>query len=94
VILFGGPPCQGFSTSNQRTRNKENQNNWLFLEFFRISDIVKPDWIVIENVAGITHTANGDFLSLITSQLDAEGIILPLACFKLLNMVFHKNAKV
>jgi DNA (cytosine-5)-methyltransferase 1 len=23
-ILFGGPPCQGFSTSNQKTRNKEN----------------------------------------------------------------------
>ncbi|WP_085502783.1 DNA cytosine methyltransferase [Paracoccus sp. J56] len=24
VVLFGGPPCQGFSTSNQRTRNKQN----------------------------------------------------------------------
>jgi DNA (cytosine-5)-methyltransferase 1 len=69
VILFGGPPCQGFSTSNQRTRNTSNRNNWLFLEFFRVSDIVDPDWIVIENVAGITHTANGHFLSLITSQL-------------------------
>jgi len=23
-VLFGGPPCQGFSTSNQRTRNSEN----------------------------------------------------------------------
>jgi len=72
VILFGGPPCQGFSTSNQRTRNKENQKNWLFLEFFRISDLVEPEWIVIENVAGIMHTANGDFLTLITSQLDAR----------------------
>lgn len=29
-ILFGGPPCQGFSTSNQKTRNKKNDNNWLF----------------------------------------------------------------
>lgn len=73
VILFGGPPCQGFSTSNQRTRNRENKNNWLFLEFFRISDIVKPDWVVIENVAGITHTENGDFLSLIASQLNVRG---------------------
>jgi len=23
-IIFGGPPCQGFSTSNQKTRSKEN----------------------------------------------------------------------
>ena len=23
-ILFGGPPCRGFSTSNQRTRNTSN----------------------------------------------------------------------
>ena len=26
-ILFGGPPCQGFSTSNTKTRNSENTNN-------------------------------------------------------------------
>lgn len=73
VILFGGPPCQGFSTSNQRTRNKENATNWLFLEFFRISDLICPDWLVIENVAGITHTANGDFLRHIYEQLDSRG---------------------
>src|SRR5690606_24550840 len=23
-LVFGGPPCQGFSTSNQKTRNKAN----------------------------------------------------------------------
>jgi DNA (cytosine-5)-methyltransferase 1 len=28
-ILFGGPPCQGFSRSNHRTRNRINPNNWL-----------------------------------------------------------------
>ena len=25
TVLFGGPPCQGFSTSNQRTRNTANR---------------------------------------------------------------------
>ena len=24
LVLFGGPPCQGFSTSNQKTRNRSN----------------------------------------------------------------------
>ncbi len=29
-IVFGGPPCQGFSTSNTMTRNMQNPNNSLF----------------------------------------------------------------
>ena len=31
-IIIGGPPCQGFSLSNVRTRNIENIKNWLFEE--------------------------------------------------------------
>lgn len=34
-IVFGGPPCQGFSTSNTKTRNCLNPNNSLFEEFVR-----------------------------------------------------------
>ena len=45
-ILFGGPPCQGFSTSNQRTRRLSNENNWLFAEFCRVAEKWQPDWIV------------------------------------------------
>src|SRR5690606_33574688 len=36
LIIFGGPPCQGFSTSNQRNRNRENGKNWLFKEYLRL----------------------------------------------------------
>ncbi|MCL2445908.1 MAG: DNA cytosine methyltransferase [Oscillospiraceae bacterium] len=35
TILFGGPPCQGFSTSNRRTWNRDNPKNWLYQEFIR-----------------------------------------------------------
>ena len=62
VVVFGGPPCQGFSTSNQRTRNETNPGNWLFVEFFRIVEAVGPQWVVIENVAGILQTAEGMFV--------------------------------
>jgi DNA (cytosine-5)-methyltransferase 1 len=57
TMVFGGPPCQGFSTSNQRTRSKNNEQNWLFLEFLRLVDVVKPEWVVFENVSGILQTA-------------------------------------
>jgi DNA (cytosine-5)-methyltransferase 1 len=62
TVVFGGPPCQGFSTSNQRTRSAKNPSNWLFREFARVVKICKPDWIVFENVKGILETENGMFL--------------------------------
>ncbi|NQZ26210.1 MAG: DNA cytosine methyltransferase [Colwellia sp.] len=65
VIVFGGPPCQGFSTSNQRTRNSENSNNWLFKEFIRVAKIYQPDWIVFENVRGILETEKGQFVNFV-----------------------------
>ena len=61
-VLFGGPPCQGFSISNTRTRSSENPGNWLFREFIRIASIWEPDWVVLENVKGIEQLDQGDFL--------------------------------
>jgi DNA (cytosine-5)-methyltransferase 1 len=68
LILFGGPPCQGFSTSNQRTRTSINPKNWLFNEFFRFAKVLKPDWIVLENVKGLRETAKGAFEALILEE--------------------------
>lgn len=72
-ILFGGPPCQGFSTSNQRTRTSENPQNWLFLEFIRIAKIWNPEWIVLENVRGIIETEGGKFFKAITESIEKIG---------------------
>jgi len=73
LILFGGPPCQGFSTSNQKTRNRKNPQNWLFQEFLRIAKELKPDWIVFENVKGIKETEEGFFVSEITKTMTELG---------------------
>jgi DNA (cytosine-5)-methyltransferase 1 len=62
-IIFGGPPCQGFSTSNQKNRDMDNPNNWLYKEYVRLVDEVRPDWIVFENVKGLLETENGFFLN-------------------------------
>jgi DNA (cytosine-5)-methyltransferase 1 len=61
IVLFGGPPCQGFSKSNQKTKNKQNENNWLFKEFIRVAKELKPDWIVFENVGGFSESLEGFF---------------------------------
>ncbi len=72
-VLFGGPPCQGFSTSNQRTRTVENPSNWLFKEFVRIARLWKPDWVVFENVRGIVETEKGLFRDSILRDLEELG---------------------
>lgn len=62
TVLFGGPPCQGFSTSNQKTRGIDNEKNWLFREYLRLTRALRPDWLVFENVKGLIETENGFFL--------------------------------
>lgn len=73
TIVFGGPPCQGFSYSNARTRTVQNPDNWLFLEFIRVVRTWKPDWVVFENVRGIVDTAGGVFVDSVSEQLHALG---------------------
>ena len=68
TVVFGGPPCQGFSYSNTRTRTLENPNNWLFQEFVRFVQIWQPDFFVFENVRGITNTSGGAFLVSVCEQ--------------------------
>lgn len=72
-ILMGGPPCQGFSKSNVKGRNVNNQKNWLFQEYLRITKIWKPDWFVLENVQGLVETEKGLFLNKILEGFKALG---------------------
>lgn len=83
-ILFGGPPCQGFSRSNHRTRNSFNPNNYLFHEFARLTQIWCPDWIVLENVEGLIGTNNGSFVEQILDKFDEMNYAVS---YKVLNAV-------
>lgn len=73
LVVFGGPPCQGFSTSNQRTRGTENQNNWLYTAFIQFVRNVRPAWVVFENVRGILETEEGVFADQVERDLEALG---------------------
>lgn len=59
-IVFGGPPCQGFSLSNTKTRTEFNKNNYLFNEFVRFVNELQPEWFLFENVEGITTFNSGE----------------------------------
>jgi DNA (cytosine-5)-methyltransferase 1 len=62
TILAGGPPCQGFSDSNRRTRTLDNPLNRLYLEFFRFVAAINPPIFLLENVEGLKTLGNGTVL--------------------------------
>lgn len=72
-ILFGGPPCQGFSLSNTKTRNENNPNNYLFKEFLRFVEEINPLWFIFENVEGITTFNKGKTVQEIRTSFEDLG---------------------
>lgn len=51
-VIFGGPPCQAFSTAGaQRALNDERGN--VFLRYIDVVEEIKPKYVVIENVRGL-----------------------------------------
>jgi DNA (cytosine-5)-methyltransferase 1 len=72
-ILFGGPPCQGFSIANTKTRNLDNQNNWMFKEYLRFLEVLEPEWFLFENVEGFKSFDEGKFAKEIQDTMHALG---------------------
>ena len=50
-LLFGGPPCQGFSSIGRR--DKDDERRRLLHHFFRLVREVEPAAFVMENVKGL-----------------------------------------
>lgn len=55
-IIFGGPPCQAFSTAGARRAFDDERGN-VFLKYLDIVGEIKPKYVVIENVRGLLSTA-------------------------------------
>ncbi|MDD4156900.1 MAG: DNA (cytosine-5-)-methyltransferase, partial [Candidatus Cloacimonetes bacterium] len=51
-VIFGGPPCQAFSTAGTRQAFGDKRGN-IFLKFLDIIEEIKPKYVVIENVRGL-----------------------------------------
>lgn len=72
-ILFGGPPCQGFSIANTKTRNLDNPNNWMFKEYIRFVKDLEPEWFLFENVVGFKSFNKGSFAKEVELELKKLG---------------------
>jgi DNA (cytosine-5)-methyltransferase 1 len=70
-IVIGGPPCQGFSSAGKG--DPRDARNFLWKEYMRVVERLKPRAMVLENVSALTHKKNGDHLTGIMSSLEAQG---------------------
>ena len=60
-VLIGGPPCGGFSLA-RGLRFVDDPRNQLYKHYVRLVDFFDPEWVVIENVPGITNIGDGVIL--------------------------------
>lgn len=74
-VLVGGPPCQGFSVYNHQ-RGLHDERSSLYREYLRIVDGLKPRWVVLENVTGMTSAGGGAAVEAIKDGLEALGYIV------------------
>lgn len=54
-VIFGGPPCQAFSTAGKRKGFNDERGN-VFLRYLKIVEDIRPAYVVIENVRGLLST--------------------------------------
>ena len=64
-LLVAGFPCQTFSTQGKR-----KGNSTLYKDTLRVIKETKPEYIVLENVKGITHKNNNKVLGNIFEKLN------------------------
>lgn len=56
-VVIGGPPCQSFSSANQQ-RIIDDPRNILYQYFITAVEIIKPKFVVMENVKGMLKVAD------------------------------------
>ncbi len=59
-LIAGGFPCQPVSLAGARLA--QDDPRWLWPEFVRIVRVVRPRYVVVENVPGLASAGMGDVL--------------------------------
>lgn len=70
-VVFGGPPCQGYSQIG--TRRLDDERNELYLQYARIVGKLRPRVFLMENVPNIVQLNKGHFRKLILKKFASIG---------------------
>lgn len=93
-VIFGGPPCQAFSTAGARRALDDERGN-VFLRYIDVVETIKPTYVVIENVRGllsapypygdILEPIKGGALCVILDRLNAAGYTVSFELYNAAN---------
>jgi DNA (cytosine-5)-methyltransferase 1 len=67
-VIVGGPPCQGFSIAGKRLI--DDPRNSLYRHYIEIVKVIKPRYVVIENVPTIRTMGGGKIAQSIVEDLE------------------------
>lgn len=70
-VVFGGPPCQGFSLMGKRIF--DDPRNSLIKNFIHLVIELQPKFFVLENVKGMTLGKHREFISVIINEFEQSG---------------------
>lgn len=70
-VVFGGPPCQGFSLIGKRIF--DDPRNSLVKNFINLVLELQPKFFVLENVKGMTLGKHREFISVIINEFEQSG---------------------
>ena len=85
-LIFAGFPCQGFSNAGKK--EPDDPRNTLFREFVRATKLIKPKYIIGENVKGLLKRKTVDdeyFLDVIQREFTNIGYRTRFKLFKVSN---------
>mgnify|MGYP006921354534 CR=1 FL=1 len=74
-VLCGGVPCQSWSIAGKR-KGFEDARGTMWFEVFRIANVKKPKYILLENVKGLISHDGGKSIAKIFQCLNDIGYIV------------------
>lgn len=73
-VIVGGPPCQGFSIAGKRLI--DDPRNSLYRHYIETVEVIRPKYVVIENVPTIRTMGDGKVALAIIQDLEALGYVV------------------
>lgn len=70
-VICGGFPCQPHSVAGKRKGSEDERDLWA--EFARVISVVRPRYVLAENVSGLLSTHAGRFFGRVLGEMAALG---------------------
>jgi DNA (cytosine-5)-methyltransferase 1 len=86
-VIFGGPPCQGFSTMGKR--DVGDDRNRLVYKFASLIASVQPRYFVMENVPGMASGDHADILTRLIERFRKAGYEVAIAPQKVRDAILN-----